>query len=160
MNKLKFFKILKKFETVELFLTTNIDSLEAEIYHNMICIEAYENISKEISVDEIISFLHNVKTNRKEQLVSNNNVSGLKFYLWVDEMANQLRFNFINSSHIKLPFNCDLKYVSDEKLIVKDFLNSDNSIIWDSLNEAETNAKENQDYTLKIYSELIEMHHS
>ena len=81
-------------------------------------------------------------------------------------MNKQLRFNFINSNHDKLPFRCKLIFVDSEKEIIDDFLNSNylEGIPWNELKvvdkvEWENIAAEEEEnlktFTLKVYRQMI-----
>ncbi|MFN7610186.1 MAG: hypothetical protein ACK5QX_04510 [bacterium] len=79
-------------------------------------------LTKEISVDELATFLKEVKNDRQQQLRQSNSKVGLIYYVWVDGQSGQLRFNFINSNHDKLPFGSQLTFVTTEDEILTDYL--------------------------------------
>ena len=90
----------------------------------------------------------------------------LIYYLWFDEQAGQLRFNFINSNHDKLPFGCKLVFVDSEKEIIDDFLNSNylDGIHWSEFKVVDKAKQENvaaveednlEIFTLKVYKQMI-----
>ena len=90
----------------------------------------------------------------------------LIYYLWFDEQAGQLRFNFINSNHDKLPFGCKLVFVDSEKEIIDDFLNSNylDGIPWSEFKVVDKTKQENvaaveeenlETFTLKVYKQMI-----
>ncbi len=122
MTKQEFFKDIEVIKSDKLFLTDSIDHVNEEIKHNCWSISINDELSKEFSVDELSNFLKEVKTDRREQLRRSKSKVGLIYYVWVDEQAGQLRFNFINSNHDKLPFRSQLTLVTTENEILTDYL--------------------------------------
>ncbi|MFZ4739640.1 MAG: hypothetical protein ACOYLE_00570 [Bacteroidales bacterium] len=115
---------MNEFETTELFLTDKIDLIDYEIYQNSISIGLTSEQAKNTSSHDILMFLSKVKLNRQKQLIQSDLKIDLIYYLWLDEMAGQLCFNFINSHHSKLPFGCELNFVDSERDIIDSFLKS------------------------------------
>lgn len=161
-SKQKYFDKLRKFEQIELFITDRTDIINEEIYHNYIRIGMTNNLAIEITTQEILRFLKNVKLDRQLQLMATNLEIDLIYYLWMDEMAGQLRFNFINSNHEKLPFGCNLNVVETETEIIDSFLCSKylEGIPFAELEDVgpESTALETEEkeiYTLNIYKQRI-----
>jgi len=123
-EKEKFFDDLREFESSELFLTNSTDLIREEIKHNCVLVSMSSNAAKQASTSDFISFLDRVKVNRRQQLQQSSLNIDLIYYLWFDEQAGQLRFNFINSNHDKLPFGCKIFFVESEKQIIDEFLDS------------------------------------
>ena len=103
---------------------------------------------------------------QKQQLQQSDVDINLLYYLWFDEQAGQLRFNFINSNHDKLPFRCKLVFVDSEKEIIDDFLNSNylDGIPWSEFKVVDKTKQENvaaveeenlETFTLKVYKQMI-----
>jgi hypothetical protein len=100
---------------------------------------SYE-LASECTVDELRKFLNDVKADRKEQLKQSKNKAGLIYYIWVDEQAGQLRFNFINANHSQLPFDASLIFVDNEEEILSDYLSGQ---------------QHTEIETVKVYKELL-----
>ena len=174
MNSLKkeFLEIIRPFESVELFVTESIEELKKEIYENMIPIGISENFVGAVDVNEILNFLERVKLNRKNQLLNSLIKVDLIYYVWYDSGAGQLRFNFINANHSKLPFGAKLNLTVSERQIVEAFIeavwsmyNSEKKeegdweepaeiIDWEKLEQEENEKAAN--YVLSVYSEIIQ----
>jgi hypothetical protein len=163
MNREDFFKEIAEFETTPLFLIDTTENLQEEIFNNCIYIGMTHELAQEISVDEMLAYLSKVKNNRHNQLIDSNIQFNLIYYVWFDEMAGQLRFNFINSNHSNLPFGCELEFVQLEEEIVATFLRSDylQGITWDELTLIEKDTEptaENEPgefYILKVFKQII-----
>ena len=139
MTKEELYKAIEEIKSEKLFITDSVDNVDEEIKNNCWAISINDEIIKECSVDEMKAFLKDIKADRKEQLSKSNVKVGLIFYLWVDEQAGQLRFNFINSNHSNLPFAAP-----------QSFTNEEDEILLDYLIRRQTSIKE-----LKIFKELI-----
>ncbi|MDP4264163.1 MAG: hypothetical protein Q8941_16665 [Bacteroidota bacterium] len=152
---------LSEFETTPLFLTNRTDSIESEIHNNSVFIGLTKEIAKQVSINDFTDFLAKVKLNRRDQLFKSYLNIDLIYYLWFDEMAGQLRLNFINSNHVSLPFKCNLIFVDTEQQIIDAFLNSSylEGIPFDELTDVENSDEETHDnaspHNLKIYRETI-----
>ena len=164
--KEKYFGELSEFETAELFLTNITDLISEEVKHNCILISISSDDAKQTTTTDFVSFMNRVKANRKQQLQQSDVDINLIYYLWFDEQAGQLRFNFINSNHDKLPFGCKLVFVDSEKEIIDDFLNSNylDGIPWSEFKVVDKAKQENvaaveednlEIFTLKVYKQMI-----
>ena len=165
-TKEEYFAELSDWETEELFLTNRTDLVNEECKHNCIWVSISFDIAKQTTTTDFISFMNRVKANRKQQIQQSSVDINLIYYIWFDDQAGQLRFNFINSNHDKLPFRCKLIFVDSEKEIIDDFLNSNylEGIPWNELKvidkvdweniaaEEEENLKT---FTLKVYRQMI-----
>lgn len=166
-SKKAFFKALSSQLSDPIYLTENTDEVIEEIYHNCWAIGAPSTIIKQIKASDLLAFIQNVKDNHQIKLNNSLLDINLIFYMWLDVQAGQLRFNFINSNHNKLPFDCKLKYTDNPEEIVNQFLNYNyhDGIPWDELESIETpeeledaNKLENEikaDFVLTVYQELI-----
>ena len=123
MTKHELFKDIEEIKSDRLLITESVDNVEEEIKHNGWSISISDEIAEECTVDELRKFLNDVKTDRKAQLRKSKMKVGLIYYLWIDEQAGQLRFNFINSNHKKLPFSSMLTFVEREEDILSNYLN-------------------------------------
>jgi len=99
-----------------------VDNVDEEIETNCWSISVNDELSKEFSVDELARFLNEVKADRLEQLRQSKIKVGLIYYVWIDGQAGQLRFNFVNSNHNKLPFRSRLTLGTKENEILTDYL--------------------------------------
>lgn len=142
-----------------LYLTDDTDKLSREIAENCFPLPISGENIKEINIADVLTFLAQIKNNRRIQLKNSGLPVTLIYYLWFDEQAGQLRFNFINSNHKKLPFNCPLRKVESELEILKQLQESDYSsgIPLEELNECnlEDGDDESVEYVLNIYTEMI-----
>jgi len=138
-DKEALFKDIQEIKSDRLFITDSVDNLEEEVKNNCWSISMKKEIASACEVDEVIEFLRDVKADRREQLKKSEYKVGLIYYLWFDEQAGQLRFNFINSNHDRLPFAARLAFVDTENEIISDFLAS-------SMTDGDE---------LKVYKELI-----
>ena len=114
MNKFKKYQDdLFKFAKVDIYLTDKTDEMEKEIYENYVKIGVPEEHLENISAIFFQSFLYEVKQNAKRNLDTNLLGVDLIFYVWFDAQAGQLRYNFINSNHERLPFTAEIQLVDD-----------------------------------------------
>jgi hypothetical protein len=139
MTKYEFLNDIEEIKTDKLFIGETLDNLNEEIRNNCWAISMSEEIADEFTVDELKSFLKDVKADRKQQLRNGKSNVELIYYVWYDEQAGQLRFNFINSMHRQLPLSAPLTFVSDEGEILSDYLSRVQTEIT----------------TVKVYKELI-----
>jgi hypothetical protein len=157
-----YFQQYKAFETAAVYITESTDELQNEIYHNCLFFDMKEDHSFELDGDEFVAFLSKIKSNRKAQWRAANVAAGMICYMWFDEMAGQLRINFINSNHRQLPFGCPVEFVADEKEIISSFLNSTGkgTIPWSALRDTELNGLtgicDPVPFTLKVYQEIFD----
>lgn len=156
-----YFESLAEIKQLPLFLSDTTDQLSQEIQAN--CVYLSVPGSLQIEVPELLAFLQEVKHDRQLQLQSSGLKINLLYYIWHDEIAGQLRFNFINSLHQKLPFGCNISLVDNEMEIITDFLHSNylQGIVWQELIAVDAGlAFETADATVaafscKVYQEQI-----
>jgi hypothetical protein len=166
-NKTDFFSDLSNQISETLYLTDKTDEVNEEINYNHWILSAPADIISQTTTIDFLEFIQKVKDNYKNQLDKSQLDIDLLFYLWFDEVAGQLRFNFINSNHNKLPFGCKLKYTDKPEEIVDQYLKSKyhEGILWNELEtietpeqiaEADRLEKELHDnFVLTIYQEKI-----
>lgn len=118
----EFNKWLDELVQAPIYLTESIHEIDKEIYENCCLIGIDEELENELTVNDLLSFLMRIKESRAEALKKSDLNIDLIFYLWHDEQAMQLRFNFINSNHSKLPFTAEYTLVENAEDIIKDFL--------------------------------------
>jgi hypothetical protein len=122
MTKEELFNDIEEIKWDRLFITDSVDNVDEEVKNNCWSISINDEIVNQCTVVELKAFLKDVKTNRREQLSKSNVKVGLIYYLWVDEQAGQLRFNFVNSNHTKLPFRAPQIFTDKEDDILSDYL--------------------------------------
>lgn len=166
-NKTDFFNDLSNQISEPLYLTDKIDELNEEINFNHWILSAPSDIISQTTTTDFLAFIQKVKDDYKNQLNRSKFDIDLIFYLWFDEMSGQLHFNFINSNHKKLPFNCKLKQTDKPEEIVDKYLKSQyhDGIPWNELEtleapeqivEVERYEKELHDnFVLTVYQEKI-----
>jgi len=164
MNKTEFFNELSNQISAPIYLTDKTDEIKDEIDNNFWILTAPKEIISQTTTADFLEFIQKVKDNYKSQLDESPLDIDLIFYLWFDEMAGQLRFNFINSNHNKLPFKCNLRYTDEPEEIVKQFIESE-YLEGISCNELETPEKDEEanrqereifeDFVLTVYHEKI-----
>ena len=167
-NKTDFFNDLSNQISEPLYLTDKTDEVDEEINYNHWTLSAPTDIISQTTTTDFLEFIQKVKDNYKNKLDKSQFDIDLIFYLWFDEMAGHLCFNFINSNHDKLPFRCRLKQTDRPEEIVDHYLKSmyhENGIPWNELETIETPEqfddadrleKELQDnFILTVYQEII-----
>ncbi|TQI71170.1 hypothetical protein JM79_2147 [Gramella sp. Hel_I_59] len=162
MSKEEYFNQYESYIAEKISLTDETSQVENEIYENMLSFTISKKHLAKLKVTDFISFLSRIKKNRKSQINVSQTISNLIYYIWFDEMAGQLRLNFINSNHSELPFEADLEFTSNEVDIIDEFLHSEylNEITWDKLSD-DTGDQQNEksteiiDFKLKVYREII-----
>ena len=160
-DKNKYFESLSEIEQWPLFLTDSINQLSEEINTNCIYLSIPAGI--QVQLHDLLAFLRKVRLNRQLQLQNSGLAIDLVYYVWHDELAGQLRFNFLNSSHQNLPFGCTVSLVENEAEIVSGFLNSSylQGIPWDEFATVDDEINCAMDdsniatFTCKVYQEII-----
>jgi hypothetical protein len=167
VNKAAYFNDLSAQIVEPIYLTDRTDEVKEEINCNCWALSAPADIISQATTKDFLEFIQKVKDCYKNQLDKSQLNIDLIFYLWFDAMAGQLRFNFINSNHDKLPFGCKLKFTDSSEEIVVQYLNSlhHEGIPWDEFHPVETAEqiaeadrleKELKDnYSLTVYQEII-----
>lgn len=152
-------KQLKFILRQKLYIADSNKFLSEEIYNNCFGLFVTQQERTETNVDKILNMLKMIRDNRKNQLNKTPENINLTYYSWVDEQNEQLRFNFINSTHKKLPFGCEFLTVTDEREIVEDYIASldRNLLDFDALEDISMSDSEKHypQFILKVYSEHI-----
>lgn len=166
-NKTDFFNDLSSQISEPKYLTDKTDEVNEEIKHNHWVLTAPSDIVAQTTTADFLEFIQRVKGNYKIQLDKSSLDIDLIFYLWFDEIAGQLSFNFINSNHDKLPFGCKLKHTDKPEEIVDQFLKSKyhEGIPWNELETIETPEQMaeadrleevlHDNFVLTVYQEII-----
>ena len=95
-----------------------------EIAHNTWAISLSKNFSKDESDVGFLTFLAKLLEKCQNQIDNSIIKEPITFYLWFDEMASQLRFDFISGYIYQLPFDCKLKITKSPQKIIDSFLNT------------------------------------
>ena len=103
----------------EIYITDKTDNVNKEIEENCVKIGVPEHLVNDIDPLTFSIFLSTVKQNAKAQLNKSELNVSLIFYAWLDEQAGQLRYNFINNNHDKIPFGVELNFVDDAWIVCK-----------------------------------------
>ena len=168
--KTAFFKGLQSQLDDPVYLTEKTDELKLEIASNHWIVSVPPALVGQVSASDFLAFIQQVKDRYQVQLEQSGLDIDLIFYLWF-EVPGRLCFNFINSNHGHLPFECKCNWVSAPEIIIEHFLsanNADQTIPWaefetlqtpESITEAEMQALElRKKYVLNVYQETIQKH--
>lgn len=127
---------------------------DQETLSNMWAISVDSTINSKITIDQMLNFLDTLLKKRKTQISQLNITYPVVFYMWVDEMALQLRFNIISKLSDKLPFACHIHYITLPDIILKRFLEIcyQEEIGWDEFEEIENELEdESDDFVLDVF---------
>lgn len=114
----------------EILITHDELQRDKEIYCNMWCIGLSEFASPSLAINDVVNFLKQLIKKRQGDIQKNLMLGPITFYLWFDDLALQLRFNFLSGYIKKLPFGCKLHVVDDPHEIVERFFKMRS---WDDL---------------------------
>ncbi|WBA44246.1 hypothetical protein [Hymenobacter canadensis] len=146
-HKEAYFQDLESIVTEPVYLTASRQELEKETAENMWSLGVSEELAGAIAPEEVQAFLQRVKRNRREQLAQCGWHGGLRYYLWHDPQAGQLRFNFISALHNALPFAAPVDECADEASIIRAWLQKSGSMTSQLLDSAE--------YRVRVYEEVL-----
>ncbi|RFP64300.1 hypothetical protein D0N36_14670 [Hymenobacter lapidiphilus] len=147
-SKEAYFQDLESIVTDQVYLTASREELDKEIAENMWTIGVSEELAGVIAPEEVQAFLQRVKRNRREQLAQCGQPSGLRYYLWHDPQAGQLRFNFISVLHEALPFRAPITPCADEASIIRAWLQISGDIGSPLMDSADHNR-------VQVYEEVL-----
>ena len=125
MTKKEFIESLEEIVTDKIFITSETDSIDKEVSSNMWRISTDNDVISQLSTQDLLNVIQRIKVNRHGQLTKSAETVDLIFYMWHDVQASQLRFNFINSNHQKLPFGTTINLVEYESIIINEFLSDE-----------------------------------
>jgi len=166
-NKEDFFNNLSEQFSEPIYLTANTNEVNEEISQNHWAFSVPTEIASQMTTTDFLDFIEEIEDNYKHQLNNSDIDVDLIFYMWFDEMAGQLRINFINSNHKSLPFGCKLEFTEQPAEIVQKFLESNylDGIPWEELETVDKleqeeeidNIEKNETngFVLTVYRELI-----
>jgi hypothetical protein len=167
VSKIDFFNDLLNQISEPIYLTDRTDEIKEEVFNNSWSLGAPHEIISQIAPNELLDFIEKVKRAYKIQLDKSHLDINLIYYLWFDEMAGQIRFNFINSNHEGLPFGCKIKYSDSPEEIIEHYLKSEHpgEILWGELETVEMTENNNKtdpqetalniEFVLNVYKETI-----
>jgi hypothetical protein len=122
MNREDYLDGLLKYEKAELYLSDDPEALGGELYQNIVRLEQFPELSKQISSAEILAFFRRIKMNRQEQLRHVHYNVNMLYYLWLNELDGQLRASFVNTNNKEHPFDCELNWMKTERELIDLFL--------------------------------------
>src|SRR5579862_3921304 len=93
----------KKIIDSAIFITGEMSRQDDEIQENMWAFSLDDQMAKTLGVDDLSKFVEKLIEQRKKQLSG----KPATFYLWLDEVVGQIRFNLL-SGHRNPPFGCKL----------------------------------------------------
>ncbi|MEA4863148.1 MAG: hypothetical protein AB7F40_11525 [Victivallaceae bacterium] len=73
--------------SAKLYITDRTDRLSAEIKTNMFCMGGTERDIAELSESDILTFLKEIRENRRRQLEASGRDVDLIYYLWVEPFS-------------------------------------------------------------------------
>jgi len=162
MSEEEYFNQYESYIAEKIFFTDETSQVQNEIYENMLSFTVSKEQHANLTVAIFINFLSRIKKNRKSQLNVSKTNSDLIYYIWYDELAGQLRINFINANHSKLPFEAKLEFTSNQVEIINEFLQSEylDEITWDKLSNDTGDLQDKEstklsNFKLKVYKEII-----
>ena len=117
--KYNYFSLLKE----DVFIANNESTKKNEPDINMRILSFTQKEKKILHPKDIEFFLKEILMQKKTILSNRLKIVKVIFYVWVDELADQIRWSFISydSPEISLPFGCNLIYSSsrvDTKILV------------------------------------------
>jgi hypothetical protein len=107
-----------------ILITGNSSLQNEETAINMWSLSIDPDSIKIITINDFVGFVSSLLSKRTQQIVDAGVTHPDIFYMWFDEMADQLRFNIISYFGQKLPFGCQLEIVDSPQSILEDFLTS------------------------------------
>jgi hypothetical protein len=133
----------------EILITHNSSGLHEEINENMWCITLSPRVN--LSSKDLLNFL-NVLLNKRSEQINQHELNGpITFYMWFDEMALQLRFNFISGCNT-LPFSVPIKLIDEPSEIINMFLKMRN---WPEPIGEEFHESESEDGAFPVYKKCF-----
>lgn len=140
-----------------MYLSGTSSSLDQEICQNMWALSFKKSMHKQLTLATLNNFLEQLLKAKSQEISHSHAGKAALFYLWFDEQALQLRFNFISIQNKKLPFNCKLKLVDSPEPIFKNLMQSPQKIeIIELLGSADDDTSEEiDDFVLTVYTRVM-----
>jgi len=107
----------------EILITQDFNRQLEEIDTNMRCISLSEGAESLITKNDFLKFVRDYIHMIEDKICKHEITPPLAFYMWVDVMARQLRFNCISVCSDMLPFGSKIKIINNHDEIVDRFLN-------------------------------------
>lgn len=137
----------------DIVITHNLALQEKEISSNMWGISLSDNFSRKLVEIDIVKFVQQLIDLRQEQVNQNIIQPTILFYLWFDELALQLRFNFVSGCADQLPFTCSVKYLDLSNKIINQFVTA----TWPDREANMAGVTENEkDYVVEVFRKCIQ----
>lgn len=135
----------------DILITQNVTMLEEELNYNMWCMYLAKN--SEITLHNLLDFFETLFKQRSQQIAQSSITSPITFYMWFDEMALQLRFNFISGCSQELPFSGSIELVDKPDKIINNFLKTRK---WPDPLPEEIEEQENEtEFTFSVYKKCL-----
>jgi len=150
--KYNYFSLLKE----DVFIANNESTKKNEPDINMRILSFTQKEKKILHPKDIEFFLKEILMQKKTILSNRLKIVKVIFYVWVDELADQIRWSFISydSPEISLPFGCNLIYSSSMLAIIQNYLKSENLELCLTESEDFQEAEDVVDeYLLTVYKE-------
>lgn len=128
MTKEAYWTSLQEIIIDPLYLADLDHDLPREIQENMWSLSFSQSLAAMFQLTEIKWFLYQVRQNRHWQLQQQDLLLELYYYLWYDEQAGQLRFNFITTRTATLPFSATIEVSETEEEIIAAFLQASQQV--------------------------------
>lgn len=158
MTKEAYWADLQEIVTDPLYLARSHHDLPREIQDNVWSLSLPQSLAAMFHPAEVKAFLHQVKQNRQAQLQQLDFPLKLHYYLWYDEQAGQLRFNFITTRTATLPFRAPIEASETEEEIIAAFLQANQgagAVETAPLAVAEEASQQASPYKVKVFAEII-----
>jgi len=155
MDKADYFNNLNEIIVDSVFIGNTSDDLKSEIRNNTRGIGITNEVAKLVEVNDFIIFLNKVIQDRQRQITQSTQDHGMFFYVWVDHLAGQLRFNLISDFHSNLPFGCEIELTDNLESIITEFLESPFLNGISIIEHDEENQPNNGSFVLRVYLKTI-----
>lgn len=113
----QFRQVLTEIETTPITIDP---SGKTEPNSNLCRISVSHSEAKRLTVQEVVAFICEASVVLSKNLNSTSPEHRMLLYIWVDEMAGQLRFSAVSKP--PLPFGCSLRIVDDPAVIARQLL--------------------------------------
>ena len=158
MTKETYWAGLQEIVNDPLYLANSDHDLPQEIQENMWSLSLSQSLAAMFQPAEIQGFLYQVRQNRHWQLQQQDLSLELHYYLWYDEQAGQLRFNFITTRTATLPFSATIEVSETEEEIIATFLEASRKAEEEELLPsiaAEEVTQQVTSYKVKVFAGII-----
>ena len=132
-------------------------------YPNMWLLSFTPKFFKKLSENEIQDFFSKLINSRYKELSEKHFKAPVTFYVWFDQQALQLRFNFLQGKNVNLPFTCTTRIVDSIEPIIRNFFTTMKDVLGGELyfevyypsEDDDDDAYEIKNYVLDVYTQLL-----